>query len=56
MGLTRNDSWGCHLHSTIAVAPNCLFLGVLSNFLWFRDPERKKKIDDRPIYLDGEDK
>ncbi len=56
MGLIRNDSWGCHIHSTIALAPNGHFLGVLSNLMWSRDPTHKKKINDRPKYKDGEEK
>lgn len=56
MGLIRNGSWGCHLHSTIAVAPNGLFLGVLSNLLWTRDEKRVKKVEGRSEYLEGEER
>ena len=56
MGPIRNASWGCHLYSTIAVAPNGLFLGVLSNLLWTRDEKRIKKVEGRAVYLEGEER
>lgn len=40
LGPTSNDpdSWGCFMHSALAVAPNGLPLGLLDATAWARDP------------------
>jgi hypothetical protein len=54
LGPTSNDanSWGCFMHSALAVAPNGLPLGLLSATLWARDPaeygKRATRQDRRP--------
>ena len=43
MGRTRGSAKGFFLHSTIAVAPDGNFLGVLANEMWARTDDIKEK-------------
>lgn len=56
MGRTRGTGRGFFLHSTIAVAPDGNFLGVLSNLMWARTEAKRKKINSRLQRKDGEER
>lgn len=56
---TSSESWGLMMHSTLALAPTGLPLGVLTQEIWARDPEgeplsdwerRKQPIEEKESY------